>query len=274
MIPEKKYRLNEYRISELVDGRLWWDAHFGFAMQRGGPCYVYGNILLMGAMCKEEDGFLKTEFLDEMRNYPIWDRTQFYCPVSALLDTVTGRNVKEKILQQSVCWPCEASTIITGKLQRFQLGQYQISIAPDGELSWKSRGGMNRIVTGPGLIESNVLFLCPRNADDHQKNKKQFLRTLHPLPKWDRTPFWCRSLPLKSVWIDGKPPLTIYPKKNGIKSQNKSQRVKKHRSEYAIPPWSKMMDCCSGWVEEAKTRCLKMGWLKRGKNREIGNKID
>ena len=68
--------------------------------------------------------------------------------------------------------------------------------------------------------------------------------------------------------------MAISPKKNEIESQSKSQRVKNHRSEYARQAWSKMTECCAGWVEEAKTRYLKRGWSKRGKNREIGNKID
>ena len=274
MIPKNVYRLNEYLISEFADGRLWWDAHFGFGMQTGGPCYIYGNILMMGARCKEENGFLKTEFLDEMRNFPLWNRTRYYCHASALLDTATGRVIREDSLRQLVPLPCEPSAIITGKPETFRLGQYQISITTDGDVSWKSGGGMNRIVGGPVLIESNVLFLGPRNVEDLQQNKREFLQTLRAFPKWDRTPFWCRSLMLKPVLIDGKSPLPLSPNINERVSQHKKQPVKSHRSEYAIQAWSKMAEYCSDWVEEVKARWPKRGWLKRKKNREISNKID
>lgn len=111
MIPKNVYRLNEYLISEFADGRLWWDAHSGFGRQTGGPCYIYGNILLMGARCKEENGFFKTEFLDEMRNIPLWNRSRYYCHVSALLDTATGRVIREDSLRQLVPVPCEPSAV-------------------------------------------------------------------------------------------------------------------------------------------------------------------
>ena len=69
MVPKNVYRLNEYRISEFADGRLWWDTHSGFGTQIGGPCFVYGSILVIGTRSNEENGFLKLEFfgLDNIR---------------------------------------------------------------------------------------------------------------------------------------------------------------------------------------------------------------
>lgn len=278
MIPKNVYRLNEYLISEFADGRLWWDAHTGFGMQTGGPCFIYGNILLMGARRNVENGFLKHEFLEKLIRLPLWNRTWYYLFASALMDVATGRNLSEDRLQQLVSLPCDAGaragTILTDKLEIFRLGQYQLSIMPDGDISWKSYGGMNQMVSGPVLIESDILFLGPRNVDDSQQNKREFLHTLRAFPKWDRTPFWCRSLILKPVLIDGKPPLPLSPNKNERMPQHKTQPVKSHRSEYARRAWSKMTDYCSDWVDEVKARWPKRGWLKRKKNREISNKID
>jgi hypothetical protein len=54
MIPQNKYRIDEYQISEFSDGRIWWTSHSGFAIQIGGPCYVLGNVLLIGDRRSEE----------------------------------------------------------------------------------------------------------------------------------------------------------------------------------------------------------------------------
>ncbi len=100
MIPTHLYRLNEYRISEFGDGRLWWDAHSGFGSQIGGPCFVYGSILLIGTRCNEENGFLKLEFNGTLKKLPLWNRTRYFCFASTLLDVSSGRNTCEDQLQQ------------------------------------------------------------------------------------------------------------------------------------------------------------------------------
>ena len=197
MIPKHLYRLNEYRISEFADGRLWWDTHSGFGSQIGGPCFVYGSILVIGTRCNEENGFLKLEFIGTLKKLPLWNRTRYYCFASTLLDVSSGRNISEDRLQQMVSLSSMTSTgsktMIGDNLGAFRLGQYQITIAPDGVVSWKSCGGTNRIFGGPVLIESDILFMGPRKFDDPQQNKRKFLHSLRALPQWDRTTFWCRS---------------------------------------------------------------------------------
>lgn len=100
MIPQNKYRLNESQISELSDGRLWWNSHSGFAIQVGGPSYIFGNVLLIGDRCSEENGFMKSEFLDYLKKLPWWNKTQYYCLSSSLMDTATGRRLDPESLQQ------------------------------------------------------------------------------------------------------------------------------------------------------------------------------
>ena len=75
MIPQNKYRIDEYQISEFSDGRIWWTSHSGFAIQIGGPCYVLGNVLLIGDRRSEENGFMKSEFLDYLKKLPLWIAT-------------------------------------------------------------------------------------------------------------------------------------------------------------------------------------------------------
>ena len=278
MIAKHLYRLNEYRISEFADGRLWWDTHSGFGSQIGGPCFVYGSILVIGTRCNEENGFLKLEFNGTLKKLPLWNKTRYYCFASTLLDVSSGRNIREERLQQRVSLSSITSTgsktMIGDNFGAFRLGQYQITIAPDGDISWKSCGGTNRIFGGPVLIESDILFMGPRKFDDPQQNKREFLHSLRAFPQWDRTTFWCRSSALKPVLPDEKPLLALSPQKKSSIPQKKRMTVKSHRSEYVKQAWFQMTDYCADWVDEVKARWPQRVWPKRKKNRAIGNKID
>jgi hypothetical protein len=100
MIPQNKYRIDEYQISEFSDGRIWWTSHSGFAIQIGGQCYVLGNVLLSGDRRSEENGFMKSEFLDYLKKLPLWNKTQYYWSSSSLMDTATGKHLDAERLQQ------------------------------------------------------------------------------------------------------------------------------------------------------------------------------
>ncbi|WP_155316167.1 hypothetical protein [Desulfosarcina alkanivorans] len=269
MIPKHLYRLNEYRISEFADGSLGWDAHSSFGTQIGGPCFVYGNILLIGAQSSEENGFLKLEFIGTLKRLPMWHRTRYYCFASALLDVSSGRNISKERLQQMVSLSNMTSTgsktMIGDNPGVFRLGQYQITIAPDCVISWKSHDGTHQIIGGPAVLESDILFIGPRKFDDPQQNKREFLHFLRALPQWDRTAFWCRSLALKPVLTDAKRLLTpSFQKKERI-SPKKRTPVKSHRSKYAKQAWSQLTDYCSDWVEEVKAGWPKRVWPKKKK---------
>jgi hypothetical protein len=276
MVPQHLYCLNDYRISEFSDGRLWWDTHCGFGTQIGGPCFVYGNILVIGARCNEENGFLKLEFVGTLKRLPLWNRTRYYCFASGLLDVSSGRNISESQLQQmaslSSMTSSESKSRIIDRPGSFGLGQYQLSISADGNISWKSCGGTHQIVGGPALIESDVLFLGPGKYDGSQEYKKNFLHDLRTLPKWDRTTFWCRSLALKPVLPDGKRSLRPTLHKNeGIRQQARIP-VKNNRPEFAKQAWSQITDRCTDWMEEVKAKWPDGVWPTRKKSRDISNK--
>jgi hypothetical protein len=278
MIPKNVYRLNEYRISEFSDGHLWWDAYSGFGTQAGGQCIIYGNILFMGAKHGEEDGFLILEFLDSLKKLPVWNRTRYYCFASSFLDVATGRNICEDRLQQLASLPRKAfarsQAIITDKPETFRLGQYQISVTPDGDISWKSYGGMNRVVGGTVLIESDVLFIGPRNYDDPQRNKREFLLTFHLLPKWDRTTLWCRGLVLNSVMSQRENPLPISPLETEMIAQKPITPAINDKLEYSKKIWSQLTGYYDECLEEMKTGWPQKVWPKRKKPPEIKNKFD
>ena len=271
MIPRNKYRLNEYQISELSDGRLWWNSHSGFAIQIGGPSYIFGNVLLIGDRCSEENGFMKSEFLDYLKKLPWWNRTQYYCLSSSLLDTATGRHIDSESLQQ-LAYPHDASssdTIISGKCENFQLGRYQISIATEGDITWKSYFGMSQITVGSVSIESDILFLGPKLRGAPEENKREFLRALRSFPEWNRTTFWCHnSAALRSVSADRKKTKPVNVVAKSMRMPQQAERYFRiHQREYPKRVWTYINDFSAKWAEIIKTK-----WVDRKK--EFWDKSD
>ena len=164
MDPTASFRLQEYRISEFGSGRLSWESHSGFGAQVGGPCYIWGDILVIGNKCSEEIGFLKSEFLDSLKKLPKWRKTRFYCPASSLLEVSNDRAVSEvRLMQKPRYTGLESSTIDTVNIAEpisYRLGHYRIRWTQDGDLHWYSSGGGRRIVAGSGVIVSDILFLA------------------------------------------------------------------------------------------------------------------
>jgi hypothetical protein len=278
MIAKRSYRLNEYRITEFSDGRLWWATHSGFGTQIGGPCYVYGNILIIGSRCNEENGFLKLEFIESLKRITRWDRTRYYCSASALLDVSSGRKISEWQLQQitSVSRMTSTGSTSAGTYTpgSFRLGQNQLSISVGGNIAWKGCGGTHQIVSGPALIESDAVYLGPGKYTSSQINKKEFLHALRSLPEWDQTTLWCRSLALKPVFPDGKPSLPLSRgKTDGIIGRQQRIRIRNHRSEFAKQMWSQMNDYCADRVKGLKAKWPHRFWPKGKKKRDMGDKI-
>lgn len=274
MIPKCVYRLSEYRIAEYADGRLWWDAHTGLASQIGGPCYILGNVLLIGTGITEEDGFLKLEFLEKLKQCPPWRKTRYYCFASALLDTSSGKHVDEKKLGQALTFPRQANAFTTVKSGNFRLGHYRISVAPDGVISWEAFTGINRVACGTAMIESDILLIGPESGHFHQHSKKQFLRGLHAFPKWRHTTFWCRGLILKSV-------PEMHDEKRSFREPD-HEAVKRFRkaatpdanetSGYAKRMMSIWSDHASDLGQKMTAGCKKI-WSRRKKLTAIKNKF-
>lgn len=196
------YRLRQYRIIAYENGLLWWESHFGFGRQRSGEGLVYGSILIMGPWKDEKDGPLIGEFLDPLKKLPPWDRTLYYCQSSELLDIVTGRRLTEPFLKRMsfLAEPGKKGPNALEDLQPglFRIGRYRISINDDRSISWQTSGGINRIIGGPGFIESNILFLGPEVGGELKQDKQKFLKNLSRLPQWNNTLAWSRHFSLQS----------------------------------------------------------------------------
>jgi hypothetical protein len=196
------YRLRSYRITEYETGVLWWETHFDFGKQRGGECFIHGNILILKPWSDEKHGLLIGEFLDQLKKLPSWDKTLHYCFFSELSAVksggkLTGDQLQQKGFRMNTQTP-EADGSPGPLPGSYQIGRYRITVNEDGTISWQTPGGMNRIIGGQGLIESGILFLGPVVGDELKQNKMDFLYRLSRLPNWTYTPAWCRHPALRS----------------------------------------------------------------------------
>jgi len=274
MEPKSFYRLGEYRIQEFGDGRLWWESHAGFGIQVGGPCYLWDQMLLMGAKRSEKIGFLKSEFLDSLKKLPRWRKTRFYCPASALLEVPHTHPARETNLMRkrpgSSHPRSNLESVGIDKPVCFRLGHYRLAITPGGGLRWHGSGGGHRIISGPVVIESDILFLCGRVEEETRQDKRAFLSALQGLPIWDRTTFWCRSLALKSVATADKQVSCPIPTAATISTKwlpvDRARRPDRH-------PWSCLprVSALLALAREADAKRMVADWAK--KIRAIGKKI-
>jgi hypothetical protein len=252
----------------MADGRLWWTSHTGFAVQISGPCYIYGNVLLMGDRHDEENGFMKSEFLDYLKNLPLWNGTRYYCFSSAIMDTATGGHLSEERLQRLTRLRTGPGfdAIVDGKAETFKLGKYQISISIKGDIKWKSYSGISQIIEGPVLIESDILFIGPKLCDAPEKSKREFIHTLQSLPKWNRTTFWCRSLALRPVSTDKKRSAHVVVKSAKI-LQPAEREFRNHQRKFVQELWPHVTDVSAKWASRIRTK-----WIE--KKKAFRNKID
>jgi hypothetical protein len=201
MIKNTMYRLGEYRINEYENGLLWWEAHHGFGAQRSGKCFLAGDVLIIGDWSHEKSGYLKGEFLDQLRGLPAWNKTKYYCFAVELLEVATRRSLHEKSLEQleslANIKKTGAEALIEDNAGTFRLGKYQITFAADGQLSWRAHGGMKRVDGGRCTIESGVLFIGRQEHEKVGPSKQEFHHQLDRLPQWERTEAWSHSAALR-----------------------------------------------------------------------------
>lgn len=198
---KKMFRLGEYLITEFDNGQVQWEAHAALGMQRSGNCFILDNILIVGRCRDEDDGYLKMEFHGQLRKLPAWSKTAYYCFSFNLLDVITGQVLTEDFLQEVTTLAqikgAPTNSVADMKHGTFRLGQYRINVAEDGNISWQSVDGIDKVIGGPCRIESNVLFICPQEYVREHQNKHDFLSALRRLTKWHYTIAWCRSMVLE-----------------------------------------------------------------------------
>jgi hypothetical protein len=198
--------LGSYRIAEYETGQLWWETHVDFGMHRSGECLNLGNMLIIKPWSIEKSGSLIGEFLDQLKKLPPWDRTAYWCFSADLLDVITGKKLKDEVLRHMVSrFGLFKTTRKEGVQGTFKLHGRCITRLDDGSIFWQATGGHQRIVSGKGLIESDILFLGPPTGDEIKQSRQEFLEQLSQLPPWDQTSAWCCRLPLNDCQAKQKP---------------------------------------------------------------------
>jgi hypothetical protein len=154
----------------------------------------------------------------------------------------------------------------------FRLGRYQVNVATDGTIRWKSSGGAHQMISGPAFIESDILFFDSGKIDDAKTTKRDFLSTLRKLPEWDQTILWCRSLSLKPVSKERRagPPLSV--RKSETFSHKKTKSTGRRHWDSAKRLWPRMVYVYNASVDVVRTRRLQKSLANI--IRKFRNKID
>ena len=227
MINETTYRLGEYRIMEYENSLLRWETHSNFGVQRSGKCFILGNVFIMGNWSYEEAGYLKLEFFEQLQKLPVWTKTHYYCYAFELLDVVTMQSLTNGYLEESL--RSINNTALKSRKSispgTFSLGRYRITATDNSAVSWQTYEGLDRVVSGPCVIESDILLIGPQECDEGNQSKREFLSKLNQLPIWDKTIAWCRGMVLRNCLQQQeteKPditPITI-PRSQGAKEDH------------------------------------------------------
>jgi hypothetical protein len=205
------YKLTEYKIIEHVYGDLWWESHFGLGTLKTGKCFINGDILFIKPSDNTGPGFLKGEFLDHLKKLPRWEKTKFYCTSFKIYECKSGRTNslfegRDSRLQNETMLRKNESTLkeVTKNKYKsvkadrrgdlsFKLYRYEIIERNNGQLFWKSYGGLNSLKEGRCYINGSILFLEHGEPERSGFEKREFLQKLIQLPDWERTKYFCTS---------------------------------------------------------------------------------
>jgi len=208
---ESFYKLDEYKIIESDTGDLRWEAHFGIGRLQEGRCFRKGMILFIGPAESDRIGFLKGEFLDHINKLPKWEKTKYYCASYKIhecksgsrkppLEGLDSRLKNEAILRKNGSTQkmvtqtgCKSVKVDTTEHISYKLRRYEIIEKDNGQLFWKSPGGLGSLKKGRCRIRDSILFLEPGETEQSRLLKRAFMQQLIRLPDWERTKYFCPS---------------------------------------------------------------------------------
>ncbi|MFH1137298.1 MAG: hypothetical protein V1816_14605 [Pseudomonadota bacterium] len=176
MLRQKTYRLHDYKIIEQGETTVQWEKYSDFGVQQSGPCFVNGDILIIGRPSNEEIGLLIGEFQEQLEKSPPWTRTKYYCREDAITGWSTQKP-RDHRKSPSLNHPCPG---------KFRLGPHLIEVQANNMIGWRAYLGNGRVGRGRGEMGGGVLFLTEQTFEDNQ-DRKQFQRELKSLPVWSFT---------------------------------------------------------------------------------------
>lgn len=204
------YTLGEYKIIEIDNGALWWEAHAGLSAVKRGKCFLRGDILLIGPSESEDPGFLKREFLDRVQLFTKWEKTRYYCSNYTIRDCRSGRKLAPKEIsewtgnrthpvkyadfpQRPFGNPISTEGQVPETEVSYKLGRYEITKKTNGQVWWKTYSGRGSLREGKCIIAGDILFMEVGNTEETGNLKQTFLKRLNHLPEWRTTRFYCPS---------------------------------------------------------------------------------
>ena len=223
------YRLGQYKIIENENGDLWWECYAHFATTNSGKCFVVGNILFLEPYSKiSEPGYLLLEYNELLNKLSQWEKTKYYCSTYTIRSCKTARTppgneissrARERTKRVTNGVTPEASVSGGIKPQEsnqansisYRLAQYEIIENESGELWWKAHAGLGRVSHGKCFIKDGMLFIEASSEADLKKPgepgflRREFLKHLNQLPKWEKTEYYCSSYTLRLCKTGGIP---------------------------------------------------------------------
>ena len=201
------YKMGEYKITENNSDDLLWEMHFGMGALKEGKCFRKGQILFLGPARDERPGFLKGEYLDHIKAFPCWLKTQYYfsgfhirrCDTRGKVSEHEMRmwaNIPERYLPHREDHQKHDPTLKANGPDgnnidvSYALKNYEIVIKGNGVVLWKRCGTHSRVNSGRCLIMEDILFIGPSEIEQPDTLKSQFIERLKFLPKWDYTEYY------------------------------------------------------------------------------------
>ncbi|MEE4601376.1 MAG: hypothetical protein V2J65_08845 [Desulfobacteraceae bacterium] len=251
---EKIYKLDDYKIVESDTGQLVWEAHFGFGEIQKGRCYKIGSILFLCSTKNYQVGFLKGEFIDDLRKYPKWGKTEFYCIGVDIRHCKNGKSVtkdemmlwahihqsKEQIKIHRITDKILSDSTSDGRVienSAYRLYGYEIMVENDGQIISKKFSGSNSVTKGKCFILENILFIGPQKSKPSKSTKTQFYSNLRQLPVWDQTEYFAKKYFLHKCMLGNE----IKKKRKNLQHKVDTNQKKYEGNEYKYNRVSKSL---------------------------------
>ena len=233
-INESKYRLGDFIIIEHSGVLLTCVTHIALGAQRSGRCFIVGNILVIGSLDREESGYLKLEFHENLMKLPPWDKTRYYCFASSLRKVGSEQSLSSYLTEElsidKIGMEIDNITVPS----TFRLDRYKIKVGENRIISWQTIGELNRTVGGTCFIESGILFIGQKDNElGVGQSRKTFLNELKLLPRWDNTFAWAHYGSLR-ICEESKPKKSYRPiwKSEYMKAYVTKNRSFLHRQDF------------------------------------------
>lgn len=187
---QMRYRLGRYILTEYSNVLLMWATNTAFGGQRTGRCFIIGNILVFMPWERKEVGYLRLEFHINQTKLPSWNKTRYYCFSSDIRQVGMPQSLAKDELEQLSRINNPRPVNLEGSCS-YRLGRYKIiADRSRATITWQTIRELGRVIGGKCMIESGILFLCPKDEEFDEGQSRLFYSELKILPEWNTTCAW------------------------------------------------------------------------------------